>query len=304
MSSRFGISSLEEDFAALGLLTESAGSGDETGPIGEGFNKRRKRRDKKGHAVGGVEVLHKQDVQTRKKNLIKSRKGPAKMKRRLAYKKRMRSSAERRRQRTMRREGLDIRDLKNSLLSFLKEARQFMRGDHPSTVSEAVKPFARARTKYGVASKLAEEIEELTRLTSEMAAYEMKDVIHAFARLALIAEMVSGRFETIATDLAEHALDDEALATAEVLSKLAEDAAHIAKGLNESSADGFDFAALTDAFRSQMRLLLQGLDIYADLTEGDEEEESEEEEEETEEEGEDEDDEEEEEEAEEEEGEE
>ena len=264
----FGISSLEEDLRDLGI-TESTAS-----PAGDAASSEELSEKMRLSFKGKKAVRTKVQRQTgaeRAAGRRRARKGSVKAARKKAMRKKMRSSKFRRMQAFKRRvsrkmHGESVRTLKRDALAFIGEARVFMDRAHPSTVAESVAPFLRARLKFG-ASQISEDLEELSRLTSQVAAFESQDVIKGFANIALIAETMQERFEALADVMANYALDEEMMAISEVYAQLAEDAAKLAKGLHESDASQFDLAGLTAAFRSQMTLLLQGLDVYGTIVE-------------------------------------
>lgn len=260
-----GITSLEEDLKDLGIL-----STEEAGDLSE--RRIQKHLVRKGRSIKIARVKKHLSAKQRlaKRKYRKSAGGKS------AVRKRSRGSKARKAMRLAKqvsrwhakREGL--KTIRTAAMSFLGEARKFMDSAHPKDMTEAVKGFFRPRLSFGHSGEISAMLEDLSRLTSGLGAVESQDVIKSFANLALVAEMLSERFEMLAEALEQVAMDEEMGAIAQVLDQLAEDAAQIAKGLHESAKDDtLDYAAISEAFRSQMSVLLNGLEIYATLTEDD-----------------------------------
>ncbi len=126
-------------------------------------------------------------------------------------------------------------------------------------------------------------IEEVQTLVESIESSSQADVVKAFANAAIVADILSSRFTAMAEslvnspDIDDPDIEDVArglVGLAEQFSALAEDAADSAEGLRDALAEGLfeseiDEEALEAHYRDLMSGLLDGLDVYSDLTEAD-----------------------------------
>lgn len=115
--------------------------------------------------------------------------------------------------------------------------------------------------------RVAQLIEEVGAVLGEMAGDESNDVVKGFANVAMIADILTRVF----TEWAKEDNDLELSEAAEVLGKLAEDAGDSAEELDEAVRldEEVDGDAIDEDFQKMMSVLLDGLEILADLEEED-----------------------------------
>ncbi len=129
----------------------------------------------------------------------------------------------------------------------------------------------------GPLSKVSALIEDVNSIMESIDDSRRSDAVRAFANSSIISEMLARGF----AGFAEQYEDEDLAAAAEAFATLSEDAANVAHALEEGEEIEAD--ALQGEFRAQMDALMDGLDLYSDVVEGDAElEEEEEQEEETE----------------------
>lgn len=110
-------------------------------------------------------------------------------------------------------------------------------------------------------------LEDTQALLASLDESKVENSIKAFANVAIIAEMLSRSFGKFAEECEDGSKDQEHLAqAATVFGEMAEEAADIARELKESAED-IDFDDLEEVFKGQMSDLLNGLEMYADITE-------------------------------------
>jgi hypothetical protein len=125
-------------------------------------------------------------------------------------------------------------------------------------------------------------VEEVADLVGSLDEASQTEIIKAFANSAVVAEMLGERFLIMAQAIAEDTDSDEDAQIASELADLsetfdviAEDSAESAEVLFEMHQDGklsesLDTEAVEENFKGVMQAVLEGLEIYADLTEDEE----------------------------------
>lgn len=139
--------------------------------------------------------------------------------------------------------------------------------------------------------RVANLMEEVSELVSNIERDNQTEMIKAFANAALVAESLSGKFIDMAEAIADEVDEDdvtedeinavEGLAgLAEQFDSLAKDAADYAEALDECVSEGIfneevNVDVVEEDFREMMKAVLDGCDIYAALSEGSDEDEPE-----------------------------
>jgi hypothetical protein len=114
-------------------------------------------------------------------------------------------------------------------------------------------------SKLDRVSSLMEEVKDLVGATNTD---PYNEAMESFAHLALMAEQLGVGL----ANLAEHFNDDDIAEVADTYLKLSESAAEVAVYLQEN--DEVSAGRLQETFQSQAAYLLDGLELLADLTEG------------------------------------
>jgi hypothetical protein len=130
------------------------------------------------------------------------------------------------------------------------------------------KPAGRTRLTFGNdnVSNMLEQVQEIVEgLDTERAEHSVK----AFANIAIIAEMLARAFSKFAKESEDTEHSESLSEAAEFFSDMAEEAADVAKTLSEGPDEDeeFDLDVLGEEFQAQMSDLLNGLEMYADITE-------------------------------------
>jgi hypothetical protein len=133
------------------------------------------------------------------------------------------------------------------------------------------KPAGRRRLTFGndVISNMLEEVQEIVAgLGSERVEHSVK----AFANIAIISELLARAFASFSKETNESADKRHFEESAAHFSSMAEEAAEVAKALSAGPGDDeeFDLDEIGKMFKAQMSDLLNGLEMYADLTEDEE----------------------------------
>lgn len=118
--------------------------------------------------------------------------------------------------------------------------------------------------------KVAALIASVNDIMESIDGSRRSESVKAFANVSIIAEMLRQGYATYA----ESYEDSELGEAAEALGLMSEEAAEIARALE--SGEDLDGDAVEEEFRNQMDALLSGLDLYSDIVESDDSEESEE----------------------------
>lgn len=123
--------------------------------------------------------------------------------------------------------------------------------------------------KHEGLDRVSQLIEEVGGILGEMAHDDSDDVVKGFANVAMIADILTRVF----TEWAKEDNDLELSEAAEVLGKLAEDAGDSAEELDEAVRldEEVDGDLIEQDFQKMMSVLLDGLEILADLEEEDDE---------------------------------
>jgi hypothetical protein len=144
---------------------------------------------------------------------------------------------------------------------------------------QARKKMHNESTDFGTASDriagLLEDVQDLTTdIESETPVFESTEAIKGFAQLSLVADKLAERFSEMAEEVQSEELSD----LSEAFAALADEAADSAEGLLSvtESADEMDEDLVESDFQSMTEALLEGLEVYADLIEGDDDEDTEE----------------------------
>jgi hypothetical protein len=121
--------------------------------------------------------------------------------------------------------------------------------------------------KHEGLDRVSQLIEEVGGILGEMAHDDSDDVVKGFANVAMIADILTRVF----TEWAKEDNDLELSEAAEVLGKLAEDAGDSAEELDEAVRldEEVDGDLIEQDFQKMMSVLLDGLEILADLEEED-----------------------------------
>ena len=158
--------------------------------------------------------------------------------------------------------------------SQVQEAISRLRGDKKSSKTESRRSGRGVKTESRKPSgldKVASLIEDVNNIMESIDDSRRGDAVRAFANSSIIAEMLSKGFGQFAKNYEDADLE----AAAEAFSSLSEDASSIASALEEG--EEVDPDALQTEFRAQMDALMDGLDLYSDVVEADSELEEEEE---------------------------
>jgi len=117
--------------------------------------------------------------------------------------------------------------------------------------------------------RVANMVEEVGNIVGTIGERKDTEIVRGFANVALIADIMSRGFQAIGKDVDE----EELVKLGEAFADMAEDAASIAEGLDAGDLEIDE--EVEAAFKADMDDLLNGLELYADLTEDDEEEDGE-----------------------------
>lgn len=112
-------------------------------------------------------------------------------------------------------------------------------------------------------SRAASLIEEVNAIMESIDDSHRNEAVKAFANVGIIAEMLHRGF----AEFAEAYEDEDLNATSQALSELSENASDIAAALEEG--EEVEREALEAEFRAQMEALVNGLDLYSDVVESD-----------------------------------
>lgn len=131
----------------------------------------------------------------------------------------------------------------------------------------------RPTKKHEGLDRVSQLIEEVGGILGDMAQDESSDVVKGFANVAMISDILTRVF----TEWAKEDNDLELSEAAEVLGKLAEDASDSAEELDEAVRldEEVDGDLIEQDFQKMMSVLLDGLEILADLEEEDDDDEDE-----------------------------
>jgi hypothetical protein len=131
------------------------------------------------------------------------------------------------------------------------------------------KAAGRRRLTFGN-DTISNMLEEVQEIVSGIDTERVEHTVKAFANVAIIAEMLSRAFAKFEAE-AEGEDKDTLAEAAKFFSEMAEEASEIAKGLNEGPGEDeeFDLEEIGEVFKGHMSDLLNGLDMYADITEDD-----------------------------------
>ena len=132
---------------------------------------------------------------------------------------------------------------------------------------------------YQGMDRVSNLVEEVADLVGSLDEASQTEIIKAYANSAVVAEMLGERFLIMAHAISEDAESDEDLQIAaeladlsEAFDSIAEDAAESAEVLFEMHEEGslsesMDTDAVEENFKEVMQAVLEGLEIYTDLTE-------------------------------------
>jgi len=98
-----------------------------------------------------------------------------------------------------------------------------------------------------------------------------EEAVQSFANMAIIAEMLSNFFESVASDGDDSEIMEALSEAAATFTELAENAADHARALHQGVLQEDD-EELNEVFSEYMGILLDGLELYSDLTEDDDDE--------------------------------
>lgn len=107
-------------------------------------------------------------------------------------------------------------------------------------------------------------------LSGEGESFDVQETIKSYANVAIISEMLSERLKSLAEDDAE--LTDLAEEFGQLASECADIAEDLATTLKEGEEADLDEESIAEHFEEALEGLMGGLDLYADLTEGEDEE--------------------------------
>ena len=108
--------------------------------------------------------------------------------------------------------------------------------------------------------KVANMVEEVAGIISTIGERQDREMIKGFANIALIADTIAKGFQSMGEDIEE----PEMVKLGESFAEMAEDAATIAEGLDAQEIEIDE--EVEAAFKADMEDLLDGLEVYADLT--------------------------------------
>lgn len=148
-----------------------------------------------------------------------------------------------------------------------KLLRKALKAKRKGTRQESVEVVE--NNEFQTVSSLLEDVQNIVSSLDEQEREQLDDAVKAFANVAIISEMLSDFFGD-STELVEDVeLTDDLAEMAQLFSTQAEVAAEIAESLNEGELEeGFDYE---DAFQHQLDSLIEGLSLYADMTEDEDE---------------------------------
>lgn len=132
-------------------------------------------------------------------------------------------------------------------------------------------PRTRIMLKMGL-EDLGNLISESQEIANElMLTPERKEAVKSFANIAIISELLAKNLEAMGQEIADDEESDENFLEdlsdiVDACEALAEDAAGIAEDLNNPDNE-VDSAGLEEEFKQAMSELLDGLEMYSDLTE-------------------------------------
>lgn len=122
------------------------------------------------------------------------------------------------------------------------------------------------RQKEGTENPIANLIEEVQDIVSSLDTAKNTDAIKSFANIAIIADMLSNQFNEWSENLDESYSDQDTYDTlaeyAESLADLAEAAAEVASSLKEGLTIESEETSLEDLFKEYMADMLEGMEVY------------------------------------------
>lgn len=230
----FNLRTLEEEFRAIGLVRESR----------QAAGKQEEREPEGGEGIEGIEEGFK---------IVKKVKGAlARMMKRLRHKKYMKTRGKAKV--AARKYGA-----KASTKRRIKKRLAFKK-------RRGIKGGTNKIVRMDSIGRVANLIEEVQGIVSGIAGRQDRELVKGFANMALIADTLAERFSGVAEEVDDEG-KEQLSGLAAAFAELAEDAAAVAEGLDGGhvEADG----DLEEMFRSDMEDLLDGLELYDEMTEED-----------------------------------
>jgi len=245
------LTTVEEDFKAIGLITEDDEKKDKAGKTGKAADDEEVQGDKESSVKKGGKKAESTDADNDQLDELKQ----TRMKRH--------TSSERMKWRRAKRRG----SAKAAARKYRKKAsvkRMMKRHRMKAQRLRHGKAAGRRRINFSNDS-VSNMLEDTQNILASLDESKVENSIKAFANVAIIAEMLSRSFAKFAEECEG---EDQAHLeqAASVFGEMAEEAADIARELKES-ADDVDFDELEEVFKGQMSDLLNGLEMYADITE-------------------------------------
>jgi hypothetical protein len=235
----FAVGTIEEDFKKIGIFTEAAPVAPvetiaESAPaVDEGIKLLKKVRP-----TGKVRLMRRKQKLLRRRNRSKLKR-KAKMFRKSARGKR-----------------------------FLRKYKQVLKRYHGHAPKNK-----RISLKMGL-DKVSNLIEEVSEIVTAIDGDAQKETVKTFANLALIANKLAENFACACNDLEivdEAGEELDLCGAAEHFESLASTAADLAESLHASIAEGVEFEGTSEevsaTFASMMSDVLEGLDVFADISE-------------------------------------
>lgn len=130
------------------------------------------------------------------------------------------------------------------------------------------KPAGRRRLVFGL-DTVSNLLEDVQNIVSALDEDKVRNAIKTFANISIIAEMLAQSFERFENEMTEDEDKEQLSEAAAYFAELANDAADLATALNEGTEE-IDMDDVSDMFRTSMKDLLNGLEMYANITEDDE----------------------------------
>jgi hypothetical protein len=242
------LTTVEEDFKAIGLLTEddvkkSKGKEEVTADKESTVKKGKGEKKEDAGADDGEETLAEL-----KQSRVKRHTSSERMKWRRAKKRGGAKSAARKYRKKA--------SVKRMLKKHRMKASRLRHG----------KAAGRRRIHFGN-DNVANMLEDTQELLASLDEAKVENSIKAFANVAIIAEMLARSFSKFSEDV-EGEEQENLESAAGFFAEMAEEAADIARGLKEAEEE-IDFEEIDEVFKAQMGDLLNGLEMYADITEDD-----------------------------------
>lgn len=136
------------------------------------------------------------------------------------------------------------------------------------------------RKRFGLedspaASRIANILEDVQEIISTVDEDNVENAVKSFANVAIISEMLSRVFEAVKADFEDEEGAKELGEAAEFFGELAEEAAGLAtllhEGVDEDTPEDEipSYEDIEARFQEHMDALIEGLELYADLTEED-----------------------------------